>query len=206
MKYKFITLLAAVLFTAGYSSAQDKMVSMGEELGHVRPEWGAQVDVNTNAPIPVLTFSDSVNRALTALSTGTNWVIGGFFTYVRDRNAEKNLWGGGVAALFKLSDNAGTMLRAEELDGTFYLITGNLQLQLPFDLLQGKIRCTPFGFVGGGDSFGSHAQGMVGIAGAGWDLKLPQFSKKFSVAFDCEYWSDRPGIQWRFAPLVYHFQ
>ena len=86
------------------------------------------------------------------------------------------------------------------------MASANLQLQLPYDAFKSAARITPFGFVGGAYQFGGSADGsMIGILGAGLDVKFPKLSSNFSVAFDAEYWSDRPGVQWRFSPFVWKF-
>ena len=129
-----------------------------------------------------------------------------FVTLVQDNETKKNTFGGGLAGIFNLTDHAGTMIRVEELGGAFYMVSANLQLQLPFNAFNGAARITPFGFVGGAMPFGSHADtSVMAITGAGMDIKFPKLSSHFSMAFDAEYWSDRPGVQWRFSPFVWKF-
>lgn len=156
-------------------------------------------------PAPSLSLGVSLDAAILELTTATNWTVAPFFTYHRDIEKRKNDFGGGLAAIFNLTDKTATVLRVESLSRDFYLATGNLQLQLPFDAFNGKVRVTPFGFLGGGQKFGSGDNAFIGIAGTGMDFKIPSFSKQWSAAFDAEYWSDRPGVQWRFAPFVWKF-
>jgi opacity protein-like surface antigen len=165
----------------------------------------AQV-INTNTSPPSLTFGHAIQGVFDALTTGTNWAVAPFFTVVEDTKSDKTLYGGGLAVFYNLGEHSSAMLRVEGLDKNFYLTSAALQLQLPFDLLGGKMRATPFGFVGGAYKLGSDSdEGMIGIAGAGWDFKIPSFSNHYSFAFDAEYWSDRDGIQWRISPIVWRF-
>jgi len=165
----------------------------------------AQV-LNTNTSPPTLTFGYALQGVFDAMTTASNWVAAPFVTIVQDTRTDKTLYGGGIGLLYNLGEHSAAMVRLDALDNNFYLTSANLQLSLPFDIMSGKVRMTPFGFVGGAYKFGSEADdGMIGVAGAGWDFKIPSFSKHYSFAFDAEYWSDRPGVQWRIAPIVWRF-
>lgn len=165
------------------------------------------IGLNTNTSPPTLTLGAGIDEAIAALTTATNWAVAPFLTLVKDAEADKTLWGGGVAGVYNLSEHAASIVRLDYLDGNLYLLGADLQLSLPFDTFSGNMRNTPFGFVGGAWKFSS-GQGderVIGVVGAGYDLKFPKLSKHWSVAFDAEYWSDRPGVQWRFTPFVWRF-
>jgi hypothetical protein len=175
-------------------------------LTPIAPARGELVGVNTNAPVPELTLGASLDSVLSAITTATNWTVAPFMTVVRDNESDRTLYGAGVAGIFNLTSKAATMIRVEELEGDFYMVSANLQLQFPFDAFQGNARITPFGFFGAALPWGGHVRdGLIGIAGAGWDVSFPKVSSHWSVAFDLEYWSDRPGVQWRISPLVWKF-
>lgn len=194
MKKFLLSLAVGMICLAAFSQTTNTITAPGLSL-------------NTNTSPPTLTFGASITAVFDALATATNWtVIGPYATYVRDQEKHRNLWGGGVGAVYNLSPYAGTMIRMDMVDDDFYMVSGNLVLQVPFDSFNGALRSTPFGFVGAAEPFGPNAKnGLVGIVGAGWDFKFPKLSQHWSMAFDAEYWSDRPGVQWRFAPFVFKF-
>lgn len=159
----------------------------------------------TNLPPPSLSLGVSLDAALAQLEAASNYTAFTFVTYHRDSTKQVNEFGGGIGVAFNHTENAATVLRLEVVGRDVYLVNGNLQLSLPFDSFKGYVRQIPFGFVGGGQKFGNGPSEFVGIAGAGYGLQFPKWSKHYLCGFDAEYWSDRPGVQWRFCPLGWDF-
>lgn len=164
--------------------------------------------ISTNSlGVPTLTLGKQIDTAIEALTTGTNWAVAPFMTYVHDDTSGKELYGGGLAGVYNISDLTAGMVRLDYLDQDFYMVGASLQLSLPFYSFNGNVKNTPFGFAGGAYKFGGDAvnSSVIGIVGAGYDIKFPKLSEHWSMAFDVEYWSDRPGAQWRFSPFVWKF-
>ena len=173
-------------------------------LGIALPARG-QVALNTNTSPPTLTGPGI--DLLKYLGTATNWVVAPFMTY----DTANHQYGGGLAGVINITSTLGTMLRVDYLGSEFYQVSAGLQLQAPISV-GSNFMITPFGFStiatplsGAGSQNGT----VQGVFGSGLDFKFPNLSSHFSMAFDAEYWTARPGgkagLQWRFSPLVWRF-
>lgn len=148
----------------------------------------------TNPPSSILT-----SPIIDFLSQGSNWMVAPYATY----STEDSKIGGGVAALYKVTDFVATGLRLDYIGSKFWMPSCQFQLQAPFVLL-GKLTVTPFTVAGlatpiggGGNNNGS----AIGIFGAGASVAI---NKKISIVADYEKWTDIPGHQIRFG-FLYHF-
>ena len=193
MKKVILTLLAVGLLAfTGYS--QTVIASPTSPITS-----GTWVALNTNN---TPTLSGPLVDFVGTLAEATNWLVAPFVTYASDTRS----WGGGLAAVYNITDTVGTMLRYDYLDSSFNMVSANLQLQAPM-VIASTVKVTFFGFTGVATALGGYGEqnGTVqAIMGAGVDFK-PLSSKHWSCAFDAEYWTLRSGVQYRFAPFVWRF-
>lgn len=129
--------------------------------------------------------------------TGSNWSVVPFITFLDDEKYEEI--GGGIAAVYSISDYAGAMLRVDYLNGDVFMPSGNFQLQLPITL-GGKFQVVPFLITGIATPLnaGEDTGDPVGIIGSGLGVRV---SKKIGVVYDVEKWSSFDGFQHRFGVL-----
>lgn len=182
MKNFLATLAVGLLALTGYSQT-------------VQP-----VSLNTNTSPP--TLSGPLIDVMGALATATNWVVAPFGTY----SEADSKYGGGIAAVYNITEAVGSMFRFDYLDRNFNMVSASMELQQPI-VIAGKLKVTTFAFSGIATTVGGAGteNGTVqGVFGAGMDFK-PVSSKHWSAAFSAEYWSARDGVQWRFSPFVWKF-
>lgn len=160
--------------------------------------------LNTNTSPPTLTGPGIT--ALSTLATATNWLVAPFLEYSSDAAADK--YGGGLAAIVNLNEanTVATMLRVDYVGASWWMPSANLQLQLPI-VIASNVTVTPFGFGGVALPLGGSREKdqVAGIFGSGLDIKFNKLSRHWSMAFDVEYWSNMPGVQYRFSPFVWRF-
>ena len=146
--------------------------------------------VSTNTPVvdsPVFQF---------LASSSSNWFVAPYG--IATTKASK--YGGGLAIGYKLSDYVAPVMRLDYLDGTLWMPSASLQLQVPFTLF-GKVTTIPFTFAGIATPIagaGTLNGSAVGIYGAGAAFRL---TTKFDFVGDIEKWSSFPGQQIRFGVL-----
>jgi hypothetical protein len=165
--------------------------------GHSQP-----ISVNTNTT--PATLEGPIWDAFSLLGTATNWAVAPFLT-IAEKDGGGNVYGGGIAGIYNITEQLGSMLRADFLDDNWNMVSGGLEFQWPIKLGDwGVIR--PFGESLVAIPFGQNVNDKVlGILGAGADIKFPKLSRHWSMAFSAEFWTDRDGIQWRIAPFVWKF-
>lgn len=152
--------------------------------------------VDTNAPAFTNLLGPHVGQVVNFFSqTGTNWSVAPFVTYISD---EKDI-GGGIAALYSISDYAGAFLRIDYFDDQVFMPSGNFQLQLPITLA-GKFQVVPFAFTGAASSLntGESDGELIGLLGTGLGLRV---TDRVGVVYDVEHWTSHPGLQHRFGVL-----
>jgi len=161
------------------------------------------VVLNTNTSPP--TLAGPGVDAFNTITTATNWIVAPFFEYSPD--AKEQQWGGGMAAIVNLNESRtlATMLRADYVEGDWWMPSASLQLQFPITVAS-NITITPFAFTGVALPLGGKDKTTLqGVFGSGFDIKMNKLSKHWSMAFDVEYWSVANGIQYRFSPFVWKF-
>lgn len=131
--------------------------------------------------------------------SSTNWFVAPYGI----ATTTGNKYGAGIAVGYKLSDYVAPVMRLDDIDGTLWMPSASLQLQVPI-IIMGKVTVIPFSFAGiatplagAGNLNGS----AVGIFGAGAAFRL---SSRFDVVGDVEKWSNFPGQQIRFG-FLYKF-
>lgn len=149
------------------------------------------VAAQTNAPPPTAPTQENL---LDFLTTGSNYwaAAGGAYS------VDSKEWGATVALGYIVpgTEVISPMLRLDELGGDFYLISGQLRLQPPRQLM-GKIPLIPFAMAGVGTPLGGAGPEngtAIGIVGAGAALKLDVLGdawlwKHLDIVGDYEYWS-----------------
>lgn len=144
-----------------------------------------------------------------SLASASNIVVAAAAEY----SPETSTYGASLALVYNITPVVGTMLRFDYLPGRvdgssdFSMVSANMQLQLPMTIL-GKVQWTWFGLSGIATPLGGAGgdNGTVqGVFGAGADIKIPSLSSHWLMAFDVEKWTALPGLQYRFAPLVWKF-
>ena len=148
----------------------------------------------TNAPV----ISGPVTKIFDFIGTGSNWMTAVYGI----ASSDGDMFGGGIALAYKLSDFAAPVLRLDYYDGRVWMPSGSLQLQAPI-IFGGKVKFTPFVFGGIATPLGGTDQDgdVVGIFGLGAALSL---TKKVSLVGDVEKWTGFDAEQIRFG-LLYKF-
>lgn len=152
---------------------------------------GYSQDTNT---LPVL--SGPVWTAIQYLGTGSNWMIAPYGI----ANVSEKKYGGGIAALYKINEFAGPMLRLDYYDGQVWMPSGSFQLQAPLQILN-KFTLIPFGFAGVATPLsgkGGNNGSLQGIIGAGFAVRV---GAKWDLVMDYEHWTGFKGDQMRFGVL-----
>ena len=149
---------------------------------------GQLIYVNTNGPTPVL--DGPLYQAFSYLTTGTNWMVAPYGLW----DTTTKTAGGGIAAVLRVNDWSGTMMRLDYWDHQLWMGSASFQVQPPMTLL-GKMPVVPFAFTGltlpmGG--WGDKNGGSLGIFGAGLAYKV---STKFDVLVDYEIVGERHQIR-----------
>lgn len=190
MKTTILTLLAIV----GLS------LSSYGQTNAVAPDPVSPFTVGTNAPASTNSwFGPHVGGVIDFLSqSGSNWTVIPFVTFLEDDQREE--LGGGIAAIYSISDYAGAMLRLDYLDGEVYMPSGNFQLQLPITLF-GKVQAVPFALTGVATSLNSGEDDgdVIGIVGTGLGVRV---SDRIGVVYGIEYWTGFSGYQHRLGVAI----
>jgi hypothetical protein len=146
MKTKLITLTLALVLSA---SAQ----IMPTDAHYASKIVGATS--STNSP----SIRDGFNIIIDGITSGvTNWYFVPYVSYSPDRVGSK--YGGGLAALYPVSDYVTTGLRVEYTGNTVKGISGTATLQYPLTLF-GKVKVVPFAYAG--VNFGLSGKSYLGI-------------------------------------------
>lgn len=139
---------------------------------------------------------------------GSNWVAVPFATYVPKLENSKQ-WGGGFALERKLiGNNVLIGPRVDYVNSTFYMVSGNVTLQLPFHPIKNwsHFLVTPFTYGGVGLPFGKNATTqLTGIVGAGDAAEyVPSDTSHwaFGIAGDVEKWTSVKGNEYRLGPFA----
>jgi hypothetical protein len=147
----------------------------------------------------------AVSSALDFFSRGTN-----YFAAVYGIDSQANGVGGGVAVGYKISDYVAPVMRLDYLDGTVWMPSASLQLQVPVPLF-GKVLVIPFSSAGIATPIagkGKDNLSAVGIFTAGAAVRLDflpwSWAKKVDLVGDVEKWSGFEGLQYR-AGVLYKF-
>lgn len=147
-------------------------------------------------------------------TTGSNYWVTVFPTYSLDSHD----FGYGIAVGYHIPNTVvSPMLRFDRLAGVSYLVSGNLQLEVPRSLM-GKVPIHPFGLAGAATAIGGSGLNngtLAGMTGVGAYVKWSEvFGKTTGItthmnsAADIEYWFGVPTAlskQIRIAPLVINF-
>lgn len=141
----------------------------------------------------------NLQLALNFLGTGSNWMVTPYGIY--DMGSKKP--GGGVGLFYALTPNVVTGMRLDYVDGSLFMPSGDLQLQVPINITT-NIALVPFTFAGiaapiSGSGFAQDVP--VGIFGIGGALKI---TKKWDLVGDYEHWTGFKGAQLRFG-FLYKF-
>jgi len=127
-------------------------------------------------------------------TTSTNWVVAPYAIYVDD---DVNSFGGGIAAMYSVSQYALTGLRLDYVNGELWMPSVNLTLQLPLKVAD-KVTVAPFAISGLATPLGGRGDDngeAVGILGGGLAVRV---TKNLGVVYDAEMWSRFSGTQHRF--------
>jgi hypothetical protein len=158
------------------------------------PDTNAPPDLSTNAPL----FGGPGAQLFNFLSTGSNWMIAPYGIVSTEHKV-----GGGVAFGYKLSPFIVPLMRLDYFNGTLWMPSMSLQLQVPFTIM-GKFTVVPFTsaglatpLAGAGTANGS----AVGIFALGAAVRI---SSRFDIVGDYEKWSGFKGAQIR-AGILYKF-
>lgn len=167
-------------------------------IGSVPSFCRAQVDTNTP---PGLTNSvpGALEGVFTFLGSGSNWMVAPYGLY--DTGAKKP--GGGVGLFYAITPNVVTGMRLDYVDGSLFMPSGNLQLQVPINFSP-TVALVPFTFAGIAAPIGSggiSSDAPIGIFGIGGALRI---TKKVDLVGDYEKWTGFPGSQIRFG-FLYKF-
>lgn len=163
------------------------------------------VNAQTNTP-PSLTLTNEVPTLpehvttwLNFLSTTTtNWVVVPYAIYVDD---DVNSFGGGIAAMYSLSQYAWTGLRVDYVNQELWMPSVNLTLQLPIKVAN-AVTVSPFAISGLATPLGGHRDDngdAVGIFGGGLAVKV---SKNLGLVYDAEAWTGFSGTQHRLGVYI----
>jgi len=187
-----------------------------------------QAQQPTNAPTPSVTSSNDVTGSLQAglqmildsLYTGrTNWYLEAHGLYA---DKLQQHYGGGAGFFYPLSEYVVTGIRADWVDGGFWMPSGNATLQVPLRPIHGLpwFVVTPFGYAGIGVPVSGATIANIKVPGKsidnngeptailGYGGALLLYAPKggnwsMNAVFDRETWSGFPGFQYR-AGLAFH--
>ena len=110
---------------------------------------------------------------LSTLTTATNWGVAGFGIYAPASAGHKAQMGAGVLALFNINKYMATGVGLDTIGGQSTMPSGQFQLQAPF-VIGGTngLTITPFAFTGAATAISGGGSGVVGLFGAGLDVKI----------------------------------
>jgi hypothetical protein len=130
----------------------------------------------TNAP-PATNTWEQITGTLNDIGSASNWMFAAYGIY--DFTTAKA--GGGLAAVYNVTDLVGTTLRLDYINDQLWRPSGGLQIQYPIKLFNGKITVIPFvdsglstAIGGAGDKNGSaiaiYGTGAAIRIGSRWDI------------------------------------
>jgi len=159
----------------------------GQTVGELPPT------VATSGFVQVLDFL-ATHQDL--LSTNRHWTFVPYASHAKgllDAQGKDASWGGGLAALYPLTDYIRGGFRMQYFAGEWFMPSVNVQLQSSYHLFGSRASWTPFVFTGLASPIGGSADnGTVGaLYGLGASVKIP-LTEKWSVGlgYAIENWSN----------------
>lgn len=160
-------------------------------------------NAQTVGEIPASVANSSLARVLNflatnqeLLSTNRHWTFVPYVSHAEgllDSQGKDASWGGGVAALYPLTDYLRGGFRMQYFAGEWFMPSVNVQLQSSYYLFGTKASWTPFVFTGLASPIGgSQENGDVGaLYGIGLSVKVP-INERWSVGggYAIENWSN----------------
>jgi hypothetical protein len=169
----------------------------------------------TNSPP---TLQGGVQEIVDAVSSATNWDFAAYGLYASGLTHKA---GGGLAALYSVSQYVVTGIRIDYVDGAFWMPAVTATFQLPLQVTS-WLKLTPFAVTGigipiSGASFGDinvpggtpidnngQPTAIYGAGGAVHILSFDWLGKHWNgdIVFDEEHWTGFPGTQYRGGALL----
>lgn len=175
---------------------------------------GAMAQTNLDTSLPITnapTVSDALNSLVTAIEANkTNWLFEAHGLYAPGLN---NKYGGGIGVFYPINDYVLTGIRADWVDGGFWMPSGNATVQYPVKITS-WLKVTPFAYAGigiplsgatiDGNTIGSTPRNNNGqptaILGYGGAIELYASTNgmtSLSLLADRETWTGFAGQQYR---------
>ena len=133
-----------------------------------------------------------------SLTNSAPWLQGtNFMAAVYGISSEKfDKFGAGVALVYNVTPVVATVARLDYYDGSIWMPSGSLQLQLPVKF--GSVELVPFAFSGIATPVSGKSPSAVGIFGIGAAVRI---SKRWDIVADYERWTGFDQDQIRFGAL-----
>jgi hypothetical protein len=167
-KIKSISLTSALLLALAFPALAQYYV---KNVDGTYTEVASPIILNTNSTGPFL--SGPGMDLLSTLSIATNWGVATFGIMEPASSGHKAAYGVGAVALYNINTYMASGIGIDWLDNQTTMPSGQFQLQLPF-LIGGTngVQATPFAFTGVATPISGGGPGLVGLFGAGLDVKI----------------------------------